>query len=139
MVDTDASNVALGAVLQQRQGSDLRVIAYASRVLDPAERNYCTTRKELLGIIFGLRTFRHYLLATKFLLRTDHSVLTSLLKSPEPVGQQARWLDLLAEYNFRIEHRAGSQHSNSDSLSRRPCGSRKCTRSRLFDYRLFKD
>ena len=45
------------------------------------------------------------------------------------MGQQARWLDLLAEYDFRIEHRAGSQHNNSDSLSRRPCGSRKCTRS----------
>ena len=129
VVDTDALNVALGAVLQQRQEGKLRVIAYASKVMDPAERNYCTTRKELLGIIYGLQTFRHYLLGSQFLLRTDHSALTSLLKSPEPVGQQARWLDVLAEYDFRIEHRAGSQHNNSDSLSRRPCGSRKCTRS----------
>ena len=129
VVDTDALNVALGAVLQQRQKGKLRVIAYSSRVMDPAERNYCTTRKELLGIIYGLRTFRHYLLGSQFLLRTDHAALTSLLKSPEPVGQQARWLDVLAEYDFRIEHQAGSQHNNSDSLSRRPCGSRKCTRS----------
>ena len=98
-------------------------------MLNPAERNYCTTRKELLEIIFGLRTFRLCLLATHFLLRTDHSALTSLLKSPDPIGQQARWLDLLAEYNFRIEHRAGTQHNNSDSLSRHPCGSRKCLQS----------
>ena len=56
-----------------------------------------------------------------FLLRTDHSALTSLLKTPEPVGQQARWLDLIAEYDFKIVHRAGEQHRNVDSLSRRPC------------------
>ena len=129
VVDTDASNVALGAVLQQRQEGKLRSIAYASRVMDPAERNYCTIRKELLGIIYGVLTFRHYLLGSQFLLSTDHGALTSLLESPEPVGQQARWLDVLAEYDFHIEHRAGSQHNNSDSLSRRPCGSRKCTRS----------
>ena len=78
--------------------------------------------------MFGLRIFRHYLLANQFLLRTDHAALTSLLRSPEPIGQQARWLDTLAEYNFEIKHRAGSQHNNSDSLSRRPFGSRKCTR-----------
>ena len=66
VVDTDASDVALGAVLQQRQNGTLRVICYSSRVLDPAERNYCTTRKELLGVMFALRMFRHYLLATNF-------------------------------------------------------------------------
>ena len=62
VVDTNASNVAQGAVLRQRQEGKLCVIAYASRVMDPAERNYCTTRKALLGIIYGLRTFRFYLL-----------------------------------------------------------------------------
>ena len=129
VVDTDASDVALGAVLQQRQYGTLRVIRYSSWVLDPAERNYCTTFKELLGVMFALRIFRHYLLATNVLLRTDHSALTSLFKSPEPVGQQARWLDTSAEYNFRIEHRAGLSHGNSDSLSRHPWGNRKCTRS----------
>ena len=128
IVDTDASNESLGAVLQQKQNGIIRVISYASRVLDPAERSYCTTRKELLSIIFALKFFRHYLLSVPFLLRTDHAALTSLLRSPEPVGQQARWLDLLAEYQFRIEHRAGRLHSNSDSVSRRPCGSRKCVR-----------
>ena len=129
ILDTDACDQALGAVLQQRQGGEIKVIAYASRVLQPAEQSYCTTRKELSAIIFGLKQFRHYLLITPFLLRTDHAALTSLLKSPEPVGQQARWLDLLAEHNFRIEHRAGRSQGNADGLSRRPCGSRKCTRT----------
>ena len=63
-----------------------------------------------------------------FLLRTDHGALTSLFKTPEPIQQQARYLNLLAEYNFEIQHRAGSQHGNSDGLSRRPCGSKKCSR-----------
>ena len=58
--------------------------------------------------MFGLKQFRPFLLGPEFLLRTDHAALTSLLKTPEPVGQQARWLDLLAEYQFKIQHRAGA-------------------------------
>jgi hypothetical protein len=127
VVDTDASNDTIGAVIQQEQSGVLRVIAYASRALSVAEKAYCTTRKELLAIVYALKHYRHFLLGTiePFELRTDHAALTSLLKSPEPVGQQARWLDLIAEYNFKIVHRAGRLHGNSDALSRRPC----CTNS----------
>ena len=121
ILDTDASDDSLGAVLQQEQNGVVKVIAYASRALLAAEKSYCTTRKELLAIIYGLKQFRHYLLCQKFQLRTDHAALTSLQRSPEPVGQQARWLDLLAEYNIDIVHRPGAQHNNADSLSRRPC------------------
>src|SRR5208282_1641242 len=121
VVDTDASAFALGAVLQQEQDGELRVIAYASRGLNGAESSYCTTRKELLGVIYGLKKFRHFLLARPIVIRTDHAALTFLLKTPEPLGQQARWLDLLAEYDFVIRHRAGTAHANSDVFSRRPC------------------
>ena len=123
ILDSDASDEALGAVLQQEQDGVVKVIAYASHVLQPAEKRYCTTRKKLLGIIYGLKQFRHYLLAGShpFVLRTDHAALTSLFRTPEPVGQQARYLDLLSEFNFTIVHRPGSQHRNSDALSRRPC------------------
>ena len=55
--------------------------------------------------------------------------MTSLLRSPKPVGQQNRWLDLLSENFFVIEHRAGNRQGNADGLSRRPCGSRRCTRT----------
>src|SRR5271165_7173130 len=123
ILDTDASDEGLGACLQQEQGpnKDVFVIAYASKSIQESERNYCTTRKELLAIVFGLKKFRPFLLGRKFLLRTDHAALTSLLKTPEPVGQQARWLDLLAEYPMDVQHRAGKQHINADVLSRRPC------------------
>ena len=97
-MNTDASNKSIGAVLKQKQNGIIRVIAYACRVLDPAERSYCrpTTRKELLSIVFALKFFHHYLLSVPFLLHTDHATLTSLLRSPEFIGQPARWLDLLA-------------------------------------------
>ena len=97
------------------------VIAYASRRLSDAERNYSTTKKELLAVVFGLKQFRYYLLCHEFLLRTDHAALTTLLRSPDPPAQQARWLDLIAEYQFKIVHRAGVIHRDADSLSRRPC------------------
>ena len=127
--DFDASDFAMGAVLQQEQHGTIRVIAYASKTFDAAERMYCTTRKELAAVIYALKEFRHYVMGgVLFLLRTDHGALTSLFKTPEPIQQQTRYLNFLADYNFEIQHRAGSQHGNSDGLSRRPRGSKKCTR-----------
>ena len=120
VLDTDCSDFATGAVLQQEQNGELRVIAYASRVLNGAERNYSTTRKETTAAVYGLKQFRQYLLGRRFTLRTDHAALTKLLKTREVVGQQARYLDFLGQYTFDIVHRNGSRHQNSDSLSRRP-------------------
>ena len=62
-LDIDTSDQALGAVLQQEQDGVIRVIGYASRALSDAEKNYCTTRKELLAIIYGLKQYRQFLLA----------------------------------------------------------------------------
>ena len=121
VLNSDASDDALGLVLQQEQDGMLKVIAYASRALQPAERSYCMTRKELLAIIYGLKHFRQFFLRRRFVCRTDHMALTSLFRTPEPVGQQARYLDLLGEYNMEIVHRPGASHQNSDALSRRPC------------------
>ena len=84
-------------------------------------RRYCITRKEHLGVVYGLKKYRQHLLGRRIVVRTDHTALTFLMKTPEPVGQQGRWLDLLAEYDIDIKHRPGRVHSNSDALSRRPC------------------
>ena len=59
VLDTDASNTGLGAVLSQEQGGLERVLAYGSRTLSKPEKNYCVTRRELVAIVFGLRKFRH--------------------------------------------------------------------------------
>ena len=101
VLDSDASDEALGLILQQEQNGLLKVIAYASQVLQPAERNYCTTREELLAVIYGLKDFRQFVLRIRFVCRTYHAALTSLFRTPESVGQQARYLDLLGSTTWR--------------------------------------
>jgi len=124
LLDTDACDVSIGAVLSQVQNGVERVIAYASRLLSKPERNYCVTRKELLAIVCYTKTFRQYLLGRQFVIRTDHSALQWLRTTPEPVGQQARWCEILEEFDFQIVHRLGRLHGNADAMSRRPC--RQC-------------
>ena len=121
ILDTDASDNAIGAVLSQIQDDKEQVIAYASRSLTKSERNYCVTKKELLAIVTFVKYFRHYLYGKQFTIRTDHSSLRWLLKFKNPEGQLARWLEILSMYDMTIEHRAGTKHRNADSLSRRPC------------------
>jgi len=91
LLDTDACDVSIGAVLSQVQNGVERVIAYASRSLSKPKRNYCVTRKELLAIVCYTKTFRQYLLGRQFVIKTDHSALQWLRTTPEPIGQQARW------------------------------------------------
>lgn len=126
IVDTDASNVGVGAVLSQRRGDREQVVAYYSRALNQAERNYCVTRRELLAMVRALQHFRPYLHGSRFLLRTDHASLTWLLNFRNPEGQVARWLEALQEYDFEVQHRPGRQHGNADALSRRPCAAMEC-------------
>lgn len=90
ILDTDASDDSIGAVLSQKQNGIERVIAYASRALDRRERNYCVTRKELLAVVHFLKLFKQYLLGRHFHTRTDHAPLAWLKRTPDPIGQQAR-------------------------------------------------
>ena len=92
VLDTDASNVAVGGVLSQRQNGTLRPIAFASKRLIAAQRKYCTTRKELLAVVTFTRQFRHYLLGRRFLIRTDHSSPAWLMRFKDIEGQLTRWL-----------------------------------------------
>ena len=88
ILDTDASDTAIGAVLSQIQGGEERLIAYASRTYSRAEKNYCTTRKELLAVVYFTKHFKQYLLGSHFLIRTDHAVLAWLQRASELMGQQ---------------------------------------------------
>jgi len=118
ILDTDASNIGLGAVLHQEQGTQERVIAYASKTLSKAERNYCVTRRELLAIITFVKQFHHYLYGSRFLVRTDHAALYWLLRKKDPEGQMARWITFLQQYDMEIQHRPGARHQDADALSR---------------------
>ena len=121
ILDTDASNTGLGAVLSQLTPDGERVVAYHSHTLDKSERNYCVTRKELLAVIDAVNHFKHILCGLPFTIRTDHAALKWLMSFKEPEGQVARWIEQLQAFQFTIQHRAGESHTNADSLSRRPC------------------
>lgn len=125
ILDTDASDLAIGGELCQVQDGCERTIGYASSVLSAEQRRYCTTRKELLAVVRFTRQFRHYLLGRKFTVRTDHHSLTWLINFRHPEGQIARWLEELSQYDMTIIHRPGKKHLNADALSRdviQPCG-----------------
>ena len=121
ILDTDASDVGVGGVLSQVQNGKERVIAYYSKTLGPPERNYCVTRRELLAVIKAVKHFRPYLYGQTFRLRTDHASLQWLSRRREPSNQVARWLEILAEFRYTLEHRPGNKHGNADGLSRREC------------------
>ena len=121
ILDTDASNESIGAVLSQCQEKTECVIAFASKSLSKPERNYCVTRRELLAVVTFVKYFRHYLIGRKFLVRTDHGSLRWLFRFKEPEGQIAQWLEILNTYDFEIEHQPGRLHGNADALSRIPC------------------
>ena len=120
ILDSDASDSGLGAVLSQVQCGKERVIAYAARALSKAERNYSTTRKELLALVWGTEHFETFLYGRRFLVRTDYSALQWLRNFKNPRGQVARWLERLSDFDFEVEHRPGQLHGNADGLSRLP-------------------
>jgi hypothetical protein len=120
ILDTDACDVSIGCVLSQIQDGREKVISYASRALNKAEKNYCVTDKELLALRNFIEYFRQYLLGRKFLVRTDHQALVWLFSLKEPKGRIARWLEILSAYDFTIEYRPGVKHGNADSISRCP-------------------
>ncbi|KAK2971008.1 hypothetical protein RJ640_023440 [Escallonia rubra] len=114
-VHTDASDFALGGVLMQ----ECHPVAYESRKLNEAERRYTTHEKELLAVVHCLRVWRHYLLGSSFIVRTDNTAVSHFLSQSKLTSKQARWQELLAEFNFMLEYRAGSTNSVADALSRR--------------------
>jgi len=122
ILDTDAGDQNVGAVLSQVQEGRGVVVAYYSKSLSPTKRNYCTTRKELLAVIKSVKHFRPYLYGRQLRLRTDHASLIWLCKRAEPSSQVAHWLEILAEFSYQIKHRPGRKHGNADGLSWRPDG-----------------
>lgn len=118
ILTTDASNVALGAVLSQGQiGSD-KPVAYASRTLSETESRYSTIERELLAIIWSTKHFRPYLYGRKFYIYTDHRPLAWLNSLKDPSSKLTRWRLRLQDFNFEIIYKKGKQNTNADALSR---------------------
>jgi len=120
-VAADASGFAIGAALFQtdRHGNS-RPVAFTSRKLQPAERNYPTHEQELLAVVHALKTWRYYLDGTHFIVYTDHATLRHFPTQPKLTRRQARWMELLQEYDFDFKYLKGTDNIVPDALSRRP-------------------
>ena len=110
-----------GAVLSQLQNGQEKVISYFSKCLSRSERQYCTTRKELLAVVLAVKHFQHNLFGQKFTIRIDQGSLQWLMRFKKCEGQISLWIETLSAYTFPVVHRAGRVHNNADSMTRRPC------------------
>jgi hypothetical protein len=122
MVECDASDFATGAVLSQRDDQgQIHPIAFHSKSMNDAERNYQIYDKELLAIIQALQTWRHYLEGAEhqITILTDHKNLEYFESSRTLTRRQARWSIFLARFDFQIQHRPGRLGGKPDQLSRR--------------------
>eukprot|EP00253_Pinus_taeda_P028150 PITA_28150 len=116
-ISTDASDIALGAVLGQKYLVPY-AIYYTSKNLTPTELNYTVTEKEFLAVVYAINKFRHYITNYETFIHTDHSVIRYLMNKHVTNGRVTRWLLLLQEFNITVLDRLGKQNTVADFLSR---------------------
>ena len=114
----DVSDLVVGAVLGQRAEGKPYVVYYASKTLNEAQRNYTTTKKELLAVVYALDKFRAYLIGSDIIIFTDHSALKYLLTKQNAKARLIRWVLLLQEFNLQIRDKKGVENVVVDHLSR---------------------
>lgn len=124
-LSVDASPTGLGAVLTQKVDREEKPIAFGSRTLTAAEKNYSQLDREALAIIYGVKKFHYYLYGRKFVLFSDNLPLCHILSPKRGMPGLAaariqRWALELADYNFEVKHRPGSRNVTADGLSRLP-------------------
>ncbi|XP_050877442.1 uncharacterized protein LOC127081200 [Lathyrus oleraceus] len=113
----DASDIVVGAVLGQRREKLLHVIYYASHVLNPAQMNYATTKKELLAVVYVFDKFRKYLLESKVVVYTDHVALKYLFAKQDSKPRLLRWNLLLQEFDVEIRDKRRCENTVPNHLS----------------------
>ena len=118
VLQTDASDVGLGAVLFQEFEEGKMPVAYASRKLLDREKRYAVIEKECLAIVWAISKFQRYLFGKEFMLETDHQPLTYLHKAKTLNPRIMRWALTLQPYHFRIVAIKGSDNIGGDFLSR---------------------
>nr|GEV59848.1 reverse transcriptase domain-containing protein [Tanacetum cinerariifolium] len=114
----DASDYAVGAVLEQRKTKHFQPIHYASKTMMDAQAHYTTTEKELLAIVYDFKKFQPYLVLSKTIVYTDHSALKYLLAKQDAKSRLLRWILLLQEFDVIIRDRKGAENLAADHLSR---------------------
>lgn len=118
ILTTDASSVALGAVLSQISEGKDHPIAFASRTLSATEQRYATIEKELLAIVYACTHFKPYLYGKRFTIQTDHKPLQWLFSMKNANTRLMKWIFYLTEFEFDIKHIEGKTNYVADALSR---------------------
>lgn len=122
IIETDASDFAIAAILSQPSEDTLHPVAFYSRKMDPAELNYEIHDKEMLAIVAAFKEWRHYLEGAQHTITvmTDHRSLEYFTTSKKLNQRQARWSLFLTAFDFKITYRPGKQGAKPDALTRRP-------------------
>ena len=119
IMQTDASNYALGVVIQQEYADRLHPVAFHSCSLLPAEQNYDVHDKELAGVIFGFKNARFLFLGAKHpvIVHTNHKNLQYFRELQKISGHQACWLEYLQDFYYELKHIPSSSNTITDLLS----------------------
>ncbi len=119
VLQTDASSMAIAAVLSQEVDGIRQPIAFASRTLSPCEKKSSSVYElECLAVVFGINKFRRFLEHKEFLLETDNQALSWLLAHPRQLGKIGRWVVQISSLKFSVQHVRGTQNVIADTLSR---------------------
>lgn len=121
-IHTDASMYGYGAILLQKSPDDdkFHPVYYMSKKTTDAEKKYTSYELEILAVVEALKKFRVYLLGLHFTIVSDCNAFTKTMEKKDLCTRVARWVLLLQEYDYEVEHRAGTQMRHVDSLSRYP-------------------
>ena len=113
-MEVDASGQGVGAILMQDHHP-----MYISRIFNLQQQAYSTNKKELVGVVFAVQKWRHYLLNRHFTIKTDHYSLKYILDQRWTTEFQQKWLVKLMEFDFTIEYRRGKENVVANALSRK--------------------
>ena len=120
IITCDGSGLAIGCILTVDRKEGRKVIAYASHVLEKSRQSYGATKKEFYAVVFYTQYFKRYLLPKPFVIETDHKCLQFISSFKDPPALIARWIAILADYQYTIVHKPGTNGiiKVADALSR---------------------